>query len=160
MRAQPAAMFVSMPEYQFYIPPEIAPPDATYWRTLGISTCAAWFVLSVRSREPDALLDTFLLAWDTDVVSAVATLDVDLESLLVVAPHVRGKKRGWFSRQIREIWHATDPAEPENPAVIFVGDDGRDYAGILMDQARGFVRDRLVARVGHSANTHTAAASS
>jgi len=148
-------MFVSMPEYQLCIPPEIAPPDATYWRTLGISTCAAWFVLSVRSREPDALLDTFLLAWDTDVVSAVTTLDVELESLLYVAPHVRGRKRGWFSRQIREIWSATDPAEPENPALIFVGEDGRDYAGIFMDQASGLIRNRLVARVGISASANT-----
>jgi hypothetical protein len=148
-------MFVSMPEYQFHIPAEIAPPDATYWRTLGISTCAAWFVLSVRSREPDALLDTFLLAWDTDVVSAVTTLDADVESLLYVAPHVRGRKRGWFSRQIREIWEGSDPQEPENPCVLFVGEDGLDYAGLFMDRARGFVRDRLVARVGHSSNVYT-----
>ena len=141
-------MFVSMPEYQFYIPPEIAPPDVTYWRTLGISTCAAWFVLSVRSREPNAPLDTFLLAWDSDVVGAVTALDACVESLLCVAPHVRGRKRGWFSRQIREIWAATDPAEPENAAVVFVDEDGHDYAGLFMDRARGFVRDRLVARVG------------
>lgn len=157
MRTLSAAMFVSMPEYQFYIPPEIAPPDATYWRTLGISTCAAWFVLSVRSREPDALLDTFLLAWDKDVVGAVTSLDADVESLLFVAPHMRGKKRGWFSRQIKEIWHAADPSEPENPTVVFVGEDGHDYAGLFMDRARGFVRDRLVARVGLSANAHTSA---
>jgi hypothetical protein len=160
MRIPSAAMFVSMPEYQFYIPPEIAPPDATYWRTLGISTCAAWFVLSVRSREPDALLDTFLLAWDKDVVGAVTSLDADVESLLFVAPHMRGKKRGWFSRQIKEIWHAADPEEPENPAVVFVGEDGHDYAGLFMDRARGFVRDRLVARVGLSANAHVSATGS
>jgi len=153
-------MFVSMPEYQFYIPPEIAPPDATYWRTLGISTCAAWFVLSVRSREPDALLDTFLLAWDTDVVDAVTSLDADVKSLLFVAPHVRGRKRGWLSRQIREIWAATDPTEPENSAVNFVGEDGHDYAGLFMDRTRGFVRERLVARVGLSANASTSAAGS
>ena len=153
-------MFVSMPEYQFYIPPEIAPPDATYWRTMGISTCAAWFVLSVRSREPDALLDTLLLAWDSDVVGAVTSFDADVESLLFVAPHVRGRKRGWFSKPIREIWAAIDPAEPENPAVIFVGEDGQDYAGIFMDRARGFVRDRLVARVGDSTNVHKSATAS
>jgi hypothetical protein len=147
-------MFVSLPEYKFFIPPEIAPPDATYWRTLGISTCAAWFVLSVRSREPDAVLDTFMVAWDTDVVDAVTSMDVDVEGLLFVAPHVRGKKRGWFSRDVREIWHATDPAEPENQCVLMVGEDGREYAGFFMDRARGFIRDRLVARVGHSAKAH------
>jgi len=157
VRAPPASMFVSMPEYQFYIPPEIAPPDATYWRTLGISTCAAWFVLSVRSREPDALLDTFLLAWDSDVVSAVTSLDAELESLLLVAPHVRGRKRGWFSKQIREIWEATDPAEPDSPCILFVGEDGLDYAGLFMDRARGFRRERLLARVGLSANAHSSA---
>jgi hypothetical protein len=154
VRTPSAAMFVSMPEYQFFIPPEIAPPDATYWRTLGISTCAAWFVVTLRSREPEALPDTFLLAWDTDVVSAVTSLDADLESLLFVAPHVRGRKRGWFSRQIKEMWHAADPAEPENPAVVFVGEDGLDYTGLFMDRARGFILDRLVARVGLTANAH------
>jgi hypothetical protein len=114
----------------------------------------------VRSREPDALLDTFLLAWDKDVVSAVTTLDADLQSLLFVAPHMRGSKRGWFSRQIREVWSATDPAEPDNPTVVFVGEDGHDYAGLFMDRARGFVRDRLVARVGHAANAHKSATAS
>lgn len=156
-RIQSTAMFVSMPEYQFYIPPEIAPPHATYWRTLGISTRTAWFVLSVRSREPETLLDTFLLAWDKDVVGAVTSLNADVVSLLFVAPHARGEERGWFSRQIREIWEATDPAEPENPCILFVGEDGRDYAGLFMDQARGFVRDRLVARVGLSAQAAPAA---
>ncbi len=145
-------MFVSMPEYQFYIPPEIAPPDATYWRTLGISTCAAWFVVTLRSREPEALPDTFLLAWDTDVASALTSLDADLDSLLFVAPHVRGRKRGWFSRQIREVWEGSDPLEPENGSVVFVGEDGCDYAGLFMERAHGFVRHRLVARVGVSAN--------
>ncbi len=153
-------MFVSMPEYRFSMPLKISLPDAMYWRTLGISTCAAWFVLSVRTREPDAIPDTFLLAWDSDVVGAVTSLDADVESLLFVAPHVRGRKRGWFSRQIREIWSATDPTEPEIPAMIFVGEDGRDYAGLFMDRARGFVRDRLVAQVGQSAHARKSATAS
>lgn len=156
MRTPSAAMFVSLPEYKFFIPPEIAPPDATYWRTLGISTCAAWFVVTLRSREPEALPDTFLLAWDTDVVSALTSLDAELDSLLFVAPHVRGRKRGWFSRPVREIWAAIDPAE--NPCVLFVGEDGQDYAGLFMDRARGLVRERLVARVGPAGNVRPSAA--
>jgi len=151
-----AAMFVSLPEYKFFVPPEIAPPDATYWRTLGISTCAAWFVLSVRSREPDAVLDTFLLAWDSDVADSVRSMgvDVDVEGLMFVAPRMRGRKRGWFSRDVVEIWHATDPSDPDSKCILMVGQDGHEYAGFFMDRARGFVRDRLVARVGHSAMGH------
>ena len=160
VRTKFAFTFVSLPEYKFDVPPEIAPPDATYWRTLGLSTRAAWFVVTLRSRKPEALPDTFLLAWDTDVVSALTSLDAELQSLLFVAPHVRGRKRGWFSKPIREIWSAIDPAQPENPCVLFVGEDGRDYGGLFMEQVRGLVRSRLIARVGLSASTNTSSAGS
>ncbi len=141
-------MFVSMPEYKFYVPPEIAPPEATYWRTLGLSVNAAWFVLSVRAKVPDALLDTFLLVWDRDVVDAIASMDAEVESLLVVAPHVSGRRNGWFSKQIKEIWEGTDLADRDNRCVVMVGEDDVEYAGLFMEEAAAVKRDRLVARVG------------
>jgi hypothetical protein len=141
-------MFVSMPEYQFEVPPALAPANAKYWRSLSISTNAAWFVLTVRSRDPQAVPDTFLLAWDIDLVNVVKSRDVVIESLMFVAQHVRGPNRGWFSQQIREIWEATDTAEGDNPCVVLVDENGLDRTGPFMDLTSGMVRDRLVARVG------------
>jgi len=48
-------MFVSLPQYQFDHPAEIAPPGAQYWRSLGPSVNAAWFLLTVRLRTPERL---------------------------------------------------------------------------------------------------------
>jgi len=152
-------MFVSLPEYKFFIPPELAPPEATYWRTLGLSSHAAWYVLSVRTREPEACLDTFLLVWDSDVVDAINSISADVESLLVVAPHVGGRGRGWFSKQIREIWRGIEPDEEGgNPCVVMVDDDGAAYSGLFMQERAGVTRHELVARVGSKAKRKTRAA--
>ena len=140
-------MFVSMPEYQFNVPAPLAPANAKYWRALSLTNSSAWFVLSVRSRGPRAFRHTFLLAWDVDLIHVVKSSDADIESLLLVAQNVHGNSRGWFSRQIREIWEATDPTAANNPCVVLVDEDGLEHAGPLMGLARGMVRDRLVARV-------------
>jgi len=141
-------MFVSMPEYQFEVPPALAPANAKYWRSLSISTSAAWFVLAIRSRDAQAVSHTFLLAWDVDLVHVVKSQDVLIESLMFVGQHVRGPNRGWFSQNIREIWEATHSAEADNPCVVLVDENGLERSGPFMDPTSGMVRDRLVARVG------------
>ena len=140
-------MFVSRPEYQFPVSPEFAPPDVKYWHSLELSANTAWFVLSVRPRYPDALLETLVLALDTDVVDAVASLDADVESLLCIAPHVRGKSQGWFCRQISEIWEGVAPENSGKRCVILVDEAGLERSGIIMDCEFGMERKRLVARV-------------
>ena len=152
-------MFVSLPDYKFYIPPGLALPDATYWRCLGLSTSSAWYVLTLRQRIPDAGLQTFLLMWDTDIADAISSLDADLEGLLVVAPYVSGKQSGWFSTQVKEVWEGTDPLDDDNPCIVFVDEEGKDYSGFFMQQAGRIKRSRLITRV-RAASSRTTRSSS
>src|ERR1700740_29210 len=85
------SMFVSLPPYEFNVPAEIAPPGARYWRGLGMSVNAAWFVLTVRLRTPERLSETFLIAWDSDIVDALATLEGDAVALMCIAPDARSR---------------------------------------------------------------------
>jgi len=98
------------------------------------------------------------MAWDTDVVDALASLDSDLVSLLFVAPHVTGKRRGMYSKQITEIWEGPDPENEGNNRVVMVGEDGVEYSGFFMEQGTPIRRERLVARVAASTRRRRSAA--
>ena len=146
--AAASSMFVSLPQYKFHVPAGLADPGASYWRALSVSTSAAWFVMSLRERQKDALSTTVLLAWDTDIGDAIRSMgEVDVESVLVVASHVQGESRGWFSKQITEIWEASDPRNPGFPCVLFVGEDGTEYSGHFLQDGARVKRARLIARV-------------
>ncbi len=138
-------MFVSMPEYKFFVPPELSAPGAAFWRSLGLSTQAAWYVITLRPRHKNAMVETFLLAWDRDIPGALESLDADLVALLFVAPHVGTGHHGWFSRQIAEVWEGTDP-DDENPCVILVDQEGVAHSGYFMERGRSLKRERLIAR--------------
>jgi len=139
-------MFVSLPPYEFNVPAEIAPPGARYWRSLGMSVNAAWFLLTVRLRTPERLRDSFLIAWDFDLVDALATLDADPVALMCIAPDSRRRGLPWKAVPIHEIWTAASPLEGKNTCILFVGADGKEYSGLLFDQARLIVRQELIAR--------------
>lgn len=139
-------MFVSLPEYEFHVPAEIAPPRAKYWRTLGLSVNSAWFLLTVRLRTPERLRESFLVVWDSDLVDALATLDADPLALLCIAPNTRSRGLPWRAVPIQEIWRATSSSEDENECILFVGIDGKEYTGLLLDEARRIVRQELIAR--------------
>jgi hypothetical protein len=140
-------MFVSMPEYRFLVPPALSQPGATYWRSVGLTTTAAWFVLTIRPRAPRAPTQSFLLAWDTDVAKALSTLDADMEGLLFIAPVLRKDQRGWHSKRITEVWAGANPEQDLTECVILVGEDGVDYSGDFMEPAKNLTRSRLIAKV-------------
>lgn len=137
-------MFVSLPEHKFYVPTELAGQDAAYWRSVALSTNTPWFILSVQPDDPGANIDTFLIAWDTDLVGAVAPRDVKVESLLMVSR--RGRAEGWHPVEIAEIWEATDP-EDESTSVMLVDIRGKEYCGMFMQPAKSAKRTKLVIRI-------------
>jgi len=141
-------MFVSMPEFQFRVPPGLAAPGAFYARAMSVSTTAAWYVLTLRFGGADPSVETFLMTWDTDVVDAIRTAPAEakLASLMVMASHRSGSTRGWHSKRIMEIWEATDPSQNNEASVLMVAEDGQEYSGLFMDVATGLKRIRLVAR--------------
>lgn len=111
--------------------------------------------MTVRLREPQALSDTSMLTWDTDVVDVIDSAKVDVESLLCVAPHLRGRQRGWYAKQIAEIWQGTHVGDDEISCVLFVDSDGVQYLGLFTESTSDFRRKRLVGRV-RGAKTPTA----
>jgi hypothetical protein len=138
-------MFVSMPDFQLQIPPPLAPPGAKFWRSLGVSTRTPWFVLTVRSRSQELLIDTFLLAWDSDVVDTIKSLDAELESLFCLAPSRSEQGNGWTTKNIQEIW-AVEPAAEGESDLLFVEADGHEYSGMFFEPSVGAVRRELIAR--------------
>ena len=137
-------MFVSMPDYDFYVPPQLAIPGALYSRAMTLTTHAAWFVLALRTLEEEPTLETFVLAWDTDVAQVLETSGRNFESLMFVAPQsVQGRCR-WTSKQIVEVWRATDP-EDESECVLMLAEDGQEHSGFFMEVKTNIQRRQLVA---------------
>lgn len=143
--AFPDPMFVSLPEYQFHVPEELAAPGAFYARALSLSTHAAWFVLTLRLPEPNPVLETFLLAWDTDAADALKTAPGQLESLMFVAPQRVGRSYRWVTKDIAEVWRARDPAD-DSECVLMIADDGSEHSGYFMAPAKGLECREFVAR--------------
>lgn len=138
-------MFVSMPEFQLHVPEPLAPPGAFFARAMSLSTHSAWYVLSIRMPEPDSYNETFLLAWDTDVVGALRSSPGKLESLLFIAPKRVGRRYRWVAKDIVEIWEATDPSD-DSECVLMIGEDGMEHSGYFMDASKGLKRREFVAR--------------
>ena len=139
-------MFVTLPEYRFPVPSGLFPPGARHWRTVELSMNTAWFALTIRRNVPDTGTETFLLVWDTDLVDAIAALDAEVLSLLCLAPAMSGRERGWRSIRVREIWDAAQ-TDDGSPCILFIDEDGGEYAGLFFDKIQGAVRDRLLVRV-------------
>ena len=140
-------MFISMPESKFDVPSRLAVPGASYWRSLALTTSAAWYVLTVRPRDPKLPVLTFLLAWDDDIPDAISSVNADITDLLYVASEQAAGGHGWYSRRIGEIWEGANPIEGNDPCVILVGEDGVEYSGPFMTADRGAIRTRLIARI-------------
>ena len=136
-------MFVSLPEYRFPVPTQLAAPGASYWRSLALSTTTPWYVLTVRAEEGSPT-DTFLLVWDSDLVQAIKTSDMQVESLLLLRR--TGSPKGWRSVEIAEVWEASDP-EDEGTQVLLVDEVGSEYSGLFMQPTVGVKRIRLVTKL-------------
>jgi hypothetical protein len=147
-------MFASLSEYQVHIPAPLGAPGASYTRAMALATNAAWFVLTLRMKGPDGLCETYLLSWDQDVVNVIKTAPGILEALLFVSPKWRGGKHHWVTKQISEVWEATDSRNDDEACVLMVGADGREYTGYFMAAARGVKRQALVAKVREPAARH------
>ena len=141
----PDKMFVSMPEFEFHVPAPLAAPGTFHARAMAVSTHTAWFVLTIRMSEPEPSCETFVLAWDVDVVSVLKSSPGELESLLFVAPHRVARKFRWVTKQVVEIWEATDPSD-DSECVLMVAEDGQEHSGYFMERASGLTRRQFVAK--------------
>jgi hypothetical protein len=139
-------MFVSMPAFRFHVPEGLGHPDAFYARAMALSTHAAWFVLAVRLPEPEPVVETFLMAWDADVVGVLNSSPGKLESLLFVAPQRRGRTLRWVTKHVCEVWEATD-LNDESECIVMVTEDGQEHSGYFMETPKRIKRGKLIAKV-------------
>lgn len=118
-------------------------PNAKYWRTVAWSTGAAWFVLTAQGRSDPEIYDTFLLAWDNDVVDALKTTNSDLYALLVMMPVERVLSGRPATVEIREIWESGS-SEHGDISLVFVDVHGIERTGPFMDPDPDSSKGRLL----------------
>lgn len=148
-RGQTAArrpMFITMPEFQLHVPVPLAAPGAFYARAMGLTLHCAWYVLTIRFLDPEPGCETYLMAWDSDVVDTIKSSSGQLETLMIIAPHQERHRCGWLATQIAEVWEAIDPEQNDEPHVLMIAEDDREYSGHFMTAALGLKRQSLVAR--------------
>lgn len=146
-------MFVTRSGDRFPLPRRLEEPGVEYFRSIGLSTNAAMYVLTVRPLTDEHISTTVLVGWDTDVVAAIEACPAEVGSLLCIAPtDLDGANDGWTSFKVAEIWTATDPAENDNPCVVFVSTDGDDHSGPFAEAKSGLMKARLVARISTRSN--------
>ena len=146
-------MFVAHKDHQLAIPRELCEPGTTHWRSVHLSTGAAWYALTISinspivpgGKEEIAIQQTFLLSWDTDVADALQEVKDQTVELLCMAQGSGRRHSVWLTHRIAEVWRAVDA--DRNPTVVFVCDTGAEISGLLAEPSRGHKKTELVARI-------------
>lgn len=128
-------MFVTLSDFEFPVPAELAEPGSKCWRAIELSLNTPWFVATFCSTDQNlSLRRTMLVAWDSDLVNIVkSTVGGYLEALLLLAPKddVAGKE--WCAHHIKQIWRGYDPDRGNEAVLIFCTIEGRQIRGHLAE---------------------------
>jgi hypothetical protein len=127
------------------MPPELAPPGAQYWRSVGLPPHTGWFLLNVRDRQRRLFNEAVALAVDHDVVDVLRAFGGSFESLTCVAPTCIDGMRGWKALQVHEVWWGGDGRSNEL-VVVFLTQDGRALSGDFLDEVEAPHLRELVAK--------------
>ncbi len=127
----------------------LAEPGADYWRSVGLATNSAFYVVTVRPPTKRDAYATLLIKSDSDLADSLDSTSVDLASLLLcVSPlAIGGTGDAWKSFSIREVWRGSDPSKRGDPCVIFVSDTGTEHSGLHGQAKVGLLKTRLLTRV-------------
>ena len=108
-------MFVSQPEYEFPLPPDLAHPGCQHWRVVELTLHAPWFLVSVEIVDPElpdcTVTRTLCIAWDSDLAELLSTLEPDrVKGIVCMMPGWQSPSGQWTSREIREVWRCRSAA--------------------------------------------------
>jgi len=119
-------MFVSLSDFEFPLPAELAEPGSHYWRAVELSLNSSWFVATLCSTgEDQGYRRTMLVSWDTDLVQILENMIGGyLEALLFMAPPWHSADGQWRTHPIKQIWRAYDAERDNEPALIFTTSEG------------------------------------
>ncbi len=98
-------MFVTEPSHEFSFPVSLGVSDSRHWRMVEVSLHAPWFVLTVEAKDGEMCFKrTACIAWDTDLVDALASLvDTRAVALLCMTPGWCSPTGQWSAREVREV---------------------------------------------------------
>lgn len=100
-------MFVTQPSFEQYVPAGLGGPDCRYWRAVGLSLEAPWYLCVRRGLggEPSA---TTLVAWEADLLDLVNSNDeLGFGAIARLDKSADGAGR-WSLRWIDAIWLASN----------------------------------------------------
>ncbi|KQW51233.1 MULTISPECIES: hypothetical protein [unclassified Roseateles] len=142
-------MFVSQPEYEFPFPPDLGPPGCQQWRVVELTLDAPWFLVSVEifdAEDPGcSVTRTFCVAWDSDVVELLSTLEPDrVKGIVCMMPAWQSPTGQWTSREIREVWRCRSAAGHSVELADTAGD--RFDCGLVPDHEEP-IEHELVLRI-------------
>jgi hypothetical protein len=141
-------MFVTRSVDRMPLPTELAKAGIEYWRSLTLSTTAAWYVLTVRPPTKHHQQTTILLHWDEDLVGCIESLDADIASLLCITPQpLEGLEDGWRSINVAEVWQGVELDQNEQRCIVLVSDTGQEHTGHFSDSKRRVLKTKIVARI-------------
>ena len=147
-RSTSPLMFVSRSVDRLPLPTELSKAGIDYWRSLTLSTPAAWYVLTVRPPTIHHQQTTILLHWDEDLVGCIASLDADIASLLCITPQPRdGLEDGWRSINVAEVWLGVELDQHEQRCIVLVSNTGQEHTGDFADSQTRVLKTKMVARI-------------
>ena len=140
-------MFVTEPSHEFSFPVSLGVSDSRHWRMVEVSLHAPWFVLTVEAKDGEMCFKrTACIAWDTDLVDALASLvDTRAVALLCMTPGWCSPTGQWSAREVREVWVARTLKDQR--VAIFRDERGEEFGdrrGTKLHE--GLVDRRLIYR--------------
>lgn len=145
-------MFVSQPQHEFPFPPDLEAPGSQHWRMVELTLHMPWFLLSVSISDaelPDSSMTrTLCIAWDSDLVEVLRSLDADrVKGIVCMMPAWQSDNGQWTSRGVREVWvHSSDAGR----SVVLLDAGGQEFdCGLAPEHAQPIGKE-LVVRVAQA----------
>lgn len=142
-------MFVSLPQYEFPVPPELASPGTQHWRLVELTVHAPWFLLSVDIMNVDdpevCITRTLCIAWDNDLAEVLRSLDTaSVRGVVCMVPAWQSATGQWSSRALSEVWLCKSAA---GQSVLLRDTSGQEFDCGWMPEHSGEVTRDLLLRV-------------
>lgn len=140
-------MFISVPTLEFDAPAALLAPGASCWRAMQLSLHLPWFIAGFEMVDKSGPnLVTICFAWDTDLVSAISTLQGDkVLDLTCMLPPWQSSSGRWEAKTIVAIYRSVNTEHGD--VYMFETDDGAHLSPMYGRPMSAAQRRELVARI-------------
>lgn len=117
-------MFVTMPHFEQFMPPDLVAPNQKYWRAVTLSLESPWYLFVYEAEyEGEKVPQTTLVAWESTLLDILATIPGGDCMGIARLEKERGKTARWNVSWIETIWAPT-PEEAEETGLFLVQLEG------------------------------------